>query len=249
PEPAATIPAAAQDDPAEPPPWVVAGDGDPVAADSEPADLGAGDGPPSWLDPGEGEVSLDPMPESFPALVELFQAHRQMRLAVALHHHAHLVRYAAGQVELRLEPEAPRDLAGRMTQHLKAWTGRQWMVTLSAAEGAPTLAAQEAEASASRKAEAAGHPLVKAVLEGFPGAELVEVRSLPLLTGGADLAGGAQEEGGWADSGEPPDEDSTPAAEAAGRSDSEDGPDEEPGQHDEAGAGHAGKNAGDAGRA
>ncbi|MEQ9047244.1 MAG: hypothetical protein RLO22_22545, partial [Sneathiellaceae bacterium] len=235
--------------PSDLPPWEAypqAGEAEAPAWDAGPED--------------EAEV-LEPLPASFDALVAMFEAHRQMRLAAALHHHAHLVSYAPGRLELRLEPEAPTDLAGRMTQHLRAWTGQQWLVTLSSAEGAPTLAVRDAAAAAARKAEAAGHPLVQAVLEGFPGAELVDVRQLPPLTGGAELGGMDPDgqEAGWADpdggdpDGDSPDGGSDESSQHGGpgpaRAEHEGHDDEEPGRHDEAGAGHAGKNAGDAGRA
>ncbi len=254
PGPAAARPAAqpgpsAAGPPPDLPPWEAypqAGEADAPAWNAGQEDAGQED---------EAEA-LEPLPASFDALVAMFEAHRQMRLAAALHHHAHLVSYAPGRLELRLEPEAPTDLAGRMTQHLRAWTGQQWLVTLSSADGAPTLAVRDATAAAARKAEAAGHPLVQAVLEGFPGAELVDVRQLPPLTGGAEL-GGMDPEGrepGWADpdggdSDGGSDESSQHGGPGPGRAEHEGHHDEEPGRHDEAGAGHAGKNAGDAGRA
>jgi DNA polymerase-3 subunit gamma/tau len=50
------------------------------------------------------------------------------------------------------------------------------MVVLSREPGAPTLRAQAALEDAERKRGVRGHPLVQAVLERFPGAEIVAVR-------------------------------------------------------------------------
>jgi DNA polymerase-3 subunit gamma/tau len=61
---------------------------------------------------------------------------------------------------------------------LTDWTGRRWIVSVSRAEGAPSLRDQARMAVEARKADAASDPVVRAVLEEFPGAEIVEVREL-----------------------------------------------------------------------
>ena len=50
------------------------------------------------------------------------------------------------------------------------------MVSLSQTEGAPTLRAQEQAAEAEKRAALMNEPLVKAVMESFPGASIVERR-------------------------------------------------------------------------
>ena len=93
-----------------------------------------------------------------------------------LRHSVHLVRFAPGVVELRPEPASPRDLAARLGALLQAETGRRWTVALSTAQGEPTLGEQEQAADAARRHAAADHPLVRAILEAFPGAKLGAVR-------------------------------------------------------------------------
>ena len=51
-------------------------------------------------------------------------------------------------------------------------TGSRWTIALSASRGEPTLAEQGAAADAARRASAADHPLVRAILEAFPGARI-----------------------------------------------------------------------------
>ncbi|MBV9248753.1 MAG: DNA polymerase III subunit gamma/tau, partial [Acetobacteraceae bacterium] len=46
----------------------------------------------------------------------------------------------------------------------------------SAAQGEPTLAEQGTAADAARRASATDHPLVRAILEAFPGARIGSVR-------------------------------------------------------------------------
>ena len=116
-----------------------------------------------------------PAPASFPELVQLFESNTEGLIGKALRDDAHLVSYAPGRVELRVTNRAPRDLAPRMMQCLEAWTGGRWMVSLSQAEGQPTLQ-QQAAAQATREREAVlADPLVRAALETFPGATLTRI--------------------------------------------------------------------------
>ena len=54
----------------------------------------------------------------------------------------------------------------------------RWIVTVSGEEGAPTLAEQSAQRKATLESEAAQHPLVRRVLEIFPGARIEVVREI-----------------------------------------------------------------------
>jgi DNA polymerase-3 subunit gamma/tau len=85
-----------------------------------------------------------------------------------------------------LGPRAPRDLPNRVQKLLSDWTGRQWGVSLSREAGADSLVEQASAAEQARRADAAANPLVKAVLETFPGAAITAVRDLDV--GGADEA-------------------------------------------------------------
>lgn len=116
---------------------------------------------------------------------------REALLHAELVHHAHLVRFAPPVIELRLEPGAPRDLAARFAAALTALSGERWTVVLSSAAGEPTLAEQEREAERERRTAALAHPLVRTVLETFPGSRLIEVRPLSA----AESAAGDEEEG------------------------------------------------------
>ena len=119
-----------------------------------------------------------PAPKTFEDVVALFQARREGML----HHHlvasVHLVRCEPGFLEFRPEDGAPEKFANRVGQLLSEWTGKRWMVTVSSAPGAPTLAEQRAAAALRDKQDAAQHPLVRAVLDAFPGAAIEAVRDI-----------------------------------------------------------------------
>jgi DNA polymerase-3 subunit gamma/tau len=117
-----------------------------------------------------------PGPSSFKDLVALFARHREAILHAHLLADVHLVRFEPGRIEFRPGPHAPSNLANRMGELLHRWTGRRWVVSVSKAEGAPTLKQQAESAEATARREAAADPLVRAVLETFPGATIEAVR-------------------------------------------------------------------------
>jgi DNA polymerase-3 subunit gamma/tau len=114
-----------------------------------------------------------PAPRSLQEVVALCQERRELKLAADIRQAAHLVRFEPGRIELRLAPEAPKDLAGRLGSSLGDWTGRRWVVSVSAEAGEPTLAEQAARAEEAERQRLLAHPKVKALLDLFPEARLV----------------------------------------------------------------------------
>jgi DNA polymerase-3 subunit gamma/tau len=119
-----------------------------------------------------------PEPDSFAAVVDLLGERREAILQAHLKNNVHLVRFEPGRIEIRPDEHAPRTLANRLGALLSEWTGRRWVVAISSEPGEPTLAAQEADAARRERAEIAAHPLVRAVLETFPGAAIEAIRDL-----------------------------------------------------------------------
>jgi len=155
--------------------------------------------------PGE-TVALAAMPVNFPAVVALAKDMREGILAGELVNDVHLVSFEMGRIELRLNPGAPHDLPGRLTEKLKAWTGQRWVVSLSKLPGDPTLAEQEQAEDSARRAHAQAHPLVQAVLVAFPGAVLGDVREVAPPVVEADPAADEAAEGYVTDDVDPLDE-------------------------------------------
>jgi DNA polymerase-3 subunit gamma/tau len=141
---------------------------------------GPGPGPRMTVEPGRpravGDASPAPAmvaapaadaladPKDFPAVAALFAERREALIASQLRTFVHLVRFEPGHIEFRQQ-----------------WTGRRWVVAVSSARGEATLTEREAAAEAALKDEAARHPAVKAVLDAFPGAKILEVRDLEPL--------------------------------------------------------------------
>jgi DNA polymerase-3 subunit gamma/tau len=135
-------------------------------------------------------LDYDPVPQSFAEVIALFDKRREALIRSHLWSHVHLVTFEPGRIELRPEETAPRDLANRLGQLLSDWTGTRWVVAVSQADGAPTLAEQAAQHDSAVRNEVVAHPLVRAVLDTFPGATIAAVREQP---GVIDASGAAPE--------------------------------------------------------
>ena len=101
-------------------------------------------------------------------------------LKVHIENDMHLVKLEAGRLEFRPSPRAPRTLAGDLQQRLRDWTGVRWTVSISNEPGQPTLAEQKKSAKAARIESVMQAPVVRAVLDRFPGAEIVAVRDVEI---------------------------------------------------------------------
>jgi DNA polymerase-3 subunit gamma/tau len=119
-----------------------------------------------------------PAPQSFADMVALFAARREGILHAHLVRDVHVVRYELGRLEFRPAAQAPRDLANRIGQKLGEWTGRRWGIAISDEPGQPTIAEQQAEATRRERENVSRHPLVKSVLQHFPGASIEAIRDL-----------------------------------------------------------------------
>jgi len=117
-----------------------------------------------------------PAPRTFTEVVALLETKREARLVHHMMHHVHEVRCEPGLIEFRPEPNAPKDLAAKLSEFLGNATGRRWIASVSRDEGKPTLAAQKASRGDALRSQAESNPVVQAILKTFPGARLETVR-------------------------------------------------------------------------
>jgi len=116
-------------------------------------------------------------PANFADIVKLFEKNREIIIATQLKQDVRLVSLAPGRLELRLTSALPRDFIGKVGDFLGKWTGEKWQVVISSEEGESTLQQQAEAHKQQQEKSAAAHPLVSSVLEQFPGAKLVGVKS------------------------------------------------------------------------
>lgn len=109
-------------------------------------------------------------------MVRIARARGDRILAACLETNVHLVALEPGRIVFRPNAQAPKNLAHDLSRQLQQWTGRRWIVTVAAEGGAPTLAESRLATERARKDAAAQEPFVRAVLDAFPGAEIISVR-------------------------------------------------------------------------
>ena len=117
-------------------------------------------------------ATAPPRIANFRDVAQLVAERREAMLHAHLLHSTHLVRFAPPVIEIRPQPGAPRDLAAKLAALLTEATGTRWTIALSSAPGEPTLAEQGNAADSARRQAAADHPLVRAILDAFPGARI-----------------------------------------------------------------------------
>jgi DNA polymerase III subunit gamma/tau len=112
----------------------------------------------------------------FEDLVARAHAERDRMLVYELERHVRPVRFEPGRLEIALESEAATDLPQRLSQVLQGWTGKRWIVAVSQEKVAETVHEARQRSKAAVMDEVRADPLVRKVLDRFPGAEIVSVR-------------------------------------------------------------------------
>ena len=126
--------------------------------------------------PQPAAPSNAPRLAKFEDVVALARAKRDIQLCQALENDVRLARFEPGRIEFSLIEGAANTLPQTLSRKLGEWTGERWMVALAPGATTPTLREQSREREAERLSGVAAHPLVRKVLERFPGAKIVDVR-------------------------------------------------------------------------
>ena len=115
---------------------------------------------------------------SFEDLVALAAEKRDIGLKTALERDMRLVRFEDGRLEFSPVEGASSDLASLLSKRLMDWTNRRWIVAISSDKGEATLREKADVAKAEKLDDVRSHPIVKAALAAFPGAEIVDIRDV-----------------------------------------------------------------------
>jgi DNA polymerase-3 subunit gamma/tau len=113
----------------------------------------------------------------FEDLIALAAQKRDLAVKAALERDVRLVGCEDGRLAVALEGSAAKTLVNDLARKFSQWTGRRWVVVVSADPAQPTVRSQMEARQAELKTGVRADPLVQAVLTRFPGAEIVEVRT------------------------------------------------------------------------
>ena len=112
----------------------------------------------------------------FEDVVALAADRRDLQIKLALEQFVRPVSLQEGRLEISLTEGAPQGVAHSLSAKLLEWTGKRWLVVLSPQPGGPTIKEKQEASQHALAQDVRKHPLVEAVLQRFPGSEIVAVR-------------------------------------------------------------------------
>ena len=113
----------------------------------------------------------------FDHVLELIKQKRDAKLLIDIESGLRLVSYRPGYIEFTPTDLAPANLAQRLSNRLKEWTGIRWAVSVVQDGEAQTIVEKKERIAIELETEAYAHPLVKEALVQFPAARIVNVIS------------------------------------------------------------------------
>ena len=137
--------------------------------------------------------SATPQPRvgSLAAIAALAEERREPILSAWLRTEVRPVRIGAGAVEINCGRAPDGRMLDLLRDRLQEWTGERWMIALTDDGGEPTLEEQDRAAQEAADRAAMDHPLVRQVLDAFPGARVRKVHrtTTPLPPGDGNDGG------------------------------------------------------------
>ncbi|KRA65692.1 DNA polymerase III subunit gamma/tau [Caulobacter sp. Root656] len=115
---------------------------------------------------------------SFEDVVKLIAEKRDIGLRLDVEQYVRPISFRPGAITFEPAPGAPGNLAGRLVRALKEWTGQPWLVAAEGGGGAESLFERQKREEREELAAIKSDPFVASVLSAFPGAEIVEVRTI-----------------------------------------------------------------------
>ncbi|KQT32708.1 DNA polymerase III subunit gamma/tau [Sphingomonas sp. Leaf412] len=136
--------------------------------------LATGVAPPAAAAPPPPAAPADRSPADFAGVIALVEGAGHHALGVRLKHGARVVSYAPGEIVFSGSRPLSADTLAELAAALRTATGRTWQLSLSDADGAPTIGERELAVLQARHDDARGHPVVAAAFDAFPEAELID---------------------------------------------------------------------------
>jgi DNA polymerase-3 subunit gamma/tau len=119
-----------------------------------------------------------PNPQSYEDVLALIEQKRDITLRLDVERYVRPISFRPGAIEYEPAPGAPANLAQRLVNRLKEWTGQPWLIAQGGG-GAESLWERQKREQREVRAEVEQDPFVRSVMDAFPGAEIVSVRTLP----------------------------------------------------------------------
>jgi len=128
----------------------------------------------------EPETATEELPRvvinSLADMAALAGERREMALQGFLYNNVRLIKFAPGRLELNGGEYANAATIQNLRKFLNEETGETWVIAVSTNKGEPTLKEQLDNDQQALKDQMRDHPLVKSVLDAFPGAAIIDVQ-------------------------------------------------------------------------
>ncbi len=120
-----------------------------------------------------------PTLNSFADVLNLIKAKRDIVLQLDVERFVRPISFRQGAIEYEPVQGAPNNLAQRLVARLKEWTGQPWLIAARGGGGTESAWERQKREAQEVRAEIEADPFVLAVMQAFPGTEIVGVRNLP----------------------------------------------------------------------
>ncbi|WP_332774002.1 DNA polymerase III subunit gamma/tau [Phenylobacterium sp.] len=121
-----------------------------------------------------------PTLQSFADVIALIERKRDIALRLDVERYVRPISFRPGALEYEPAPGAPVNLAQRLVGRLKEWTGQPWLIAAQGGGGAESAWERQKREEREVRVQIEADPFIVAVMEAFPGAEIVSVRNLPV---------------------------------------------------------------------
>ncbi|MCI3132992.1 DNA polymerase III subunit gamma/tau [Phenylobacterium aquaticum] len=118
--------------------------------------------------------------QSFADVLALIEKKRDIALRLDVERYVRPVSFRPGAIEFEPAPGAPTNLAQRLVSKLKEWTGQPWLIAAQGGGGAESLWERQKREEREVRGQVEQDPFVQAVMQAFPGAEIISIRNTPL---------------------------------------------------------------------
>jgi len=116
---------------------------------------------------------------SFEDVLALIEARRDITLKLDVERYVRPISFRPGAIEYEPAPGAPANLAQRLVGRLKEWTGERWLIAAQGGGGAESQWEKQKREAREERETIERDPFIMQVMQAFPGAEIVGVRTLP----------------------------------------------------------------------
>ena len=115
---------------------------------------------------------------SFDSLLEICVFKKEIKLKYELEKNVNLVSFENQRIEISFNDDLDKDFIKNLSTKLYDWTNNRWIITLSKTKGQPTKKEKEADLKNELIKNIKNSTIYKDVLEKFPDAELIDVKSI-----------------------------------------------------------------------